>query len=246
MPTVERRMIVRPFRWRTPRAVGIHPPAGTSPNVLPLREFAMHHNSTFAACQKSLPLAPRRVFHFSFDLHNTADTSKPLSVKPAMRFINSSSQFLTIGDGCHFLRFNGGSILTLRAKLDHHHRTAICETLHMSHEVQPIDLRETAGPYGATPYLLSTSRSGAPRVNQVVARFDIDQPAVVHLAGYGRGLEARLTDDTALSLLWPQQSLDGFSLIADGTAVLEDGELAFTVASAVLHRPAPLDGSASC
>lgn len=118
----------------------------------------------------------------------------------------------------------------------------------MSHAIAPADLHTTAEPYGTTPFLLYTGSNGAPRAIHVVAATG-DSPRVV-VRGFGRGLAKSLTDETVLSLLWPPHTNGEFSLIADATGVIEQAsggdELILNVTGAVLHRPAPVDGNASC
>lgn len=119
----------------------------------------------------------------------------------------------------------------------------------MSHAVSPDELYATALPYGTTPFLLYTGSSGAPRAIHVVAELTPDSSRVV-VRGFGRGLTKTLTDETVLSLLWPQHGEGEFSLIADAHGVIAEGadgdELVLTVTGAVLHRPAPVDGDGSC
>lgn len=123
----------------------------------------------------------------------------------------------------------------------------------MSHTVTPAELFETARPYGDTPFLLYVGSSGNARVNHVVAHLSDGSDRVV-VTGFGRGVPNMLSVDTTLSLLWPPHSVGGLSLIADGTGVMEqadDGDeetehLVLTITGAVLHRPAPVDGSSTC
>jgi len=118
----------------------------------------------------------------------------------------------------------------------------------MSHAVEPSDLAKTVENYGSTPYLLYSNDAGQARVNHVVVQ-EIARERVT-ITGFGRGITARISADEGLplSILWPATTQGGFSLIADGTGSV-DGEgarLTITVHAAVLHRPAPQDGSATC
>lgn len=115
----------------------------------------------------------------------------------------------------------------------------------MSHAVAPDDLAQTAAPYGATPFLLYSSADGSARVNHVVASVETD-PALVRVTGFGRGVAKRLAEEAPLSLLWPAIEAGGFSLIADGAGSIEGDVLTIEISAAVLHRPAPVDGSATC
>ncbi len=115
----------------------------------------------------------------------------------------------------------------------------------VSHAVDPANLADTAAPYGATPYLLYSSADGSARVNHVVVAVESD-PAVVRVTGFGRGVASRIADDAPLSLLWPAIAEGEFSLIADGAGSIDGDVLTIAISAAVLHRPAPVDGSASC
>ena len=128
------------------------------------------------------------------------------------------------------------------------------ETRPMSHAVRPEDLHTIATPYGSTPFLLYVGSSGTARVNHVSVQL-AEGSAHVHVTGFGRGIPSILSDDLVMSLLWPPHEDDGFSLIADGTGVLEprepdatnsDARLILTITNAVLHRPAPTSGPATC
>lgn len=115
----------------------------------------------------------------------------------------------------------------------------------MSHSVAPNDLSTTAAAYGTTPFLLYSSADGAARVNHVSVEVE-RSPAVVRVRGFGRGVASRIADGAPLSLLWPPAGAAEFSLIADGTGSIANDELTITITAAVLHRPAPVDGPASC
>ena len=116
----------------------------------------------------------------------------------------------------------------------------------MSHTVSTEDLNEAASPYGSTPFLLYVGSSGTARVNHVTAAFT-DEVGQIAITGFGRGVAKTITPETQLSLLWPPHSADGFSLIADGTGVIDDSDsLILTTTGAVLHRPAPDAGASSC
>ena len=117
----------------------------------------------------------------------------------------------------------------------------------MSKAVAPEDIHSAAANYQNTPFLLHAS-SGSVRANHVVADTD-ESSTVIAIRGFGRGLASRLSNDLALSLLWPAQEEGQLSLIADGTGVLSQDDadvLLFTVTGAVLHRPAPVDGPTQC
>ncbi len=115
----------------------------------------------------------------------------------------------------------------------------------MSHAVAPEDLAVTSAPYGQTPFLLYSAADGSARVNHVVALVE-SNPARVIISGFGRGVAGRIANGATLSLLWPSREPAGFSLIADGTGEIDGDQLILAVTGAVLHRPAPVDGNATC
>lgn len=121
----------------------------------------------------------------------------------------------------------------------------MCKAGDMSHAVDPTELAAVAEPYGSTPFLLYTSSDGSARVNHVLAEADPGQP-IVRIRGFGRGVVQRVSEGAQLSLLWPAPATETFSLIADGSGEVEDETLILRVTAAVLHRPAPVDGDASC
>ena len=115
----------------------------------------------------------------------------------------------------------------------------------MSHAVAPNDLSHVSAPYGSTPFLLYSAADGSARVNHVVSVVE-SAPAQAIITGFGRGVAGRIADGAAPSLLWPSPEPQGFSLIADGTGEIDGDRLIITITGAVLHRPAPVDGSTTC
>lgn len=110
----------------------------------------------------------------------------------------------------------------------------------MSISVDLSDLPQTLGSYDFA-YLLSASATdrGAPRVLAVRPRL---REGVLHVSGLGERSCASIAQRPAVSLTWPPQKEDGYSLIVDGTAVLDieqPGGVRITPGHAVLHRPAP-------
>lgn len=118
----------------------------------------------------------------------------------------------------------------------------------MSRQVTPAELATTAAPYGTTAFLLYVGASGSVRVNHVVVESITtdDAGTIVRCRGYGRGLPDRVSIEPTISLLWPAPNEAAFSLIADGTGRVDGSALEFAVVSAVLHRPAPIDGDVDC
>jgi len=109
----------------------------------------------------------------------------------------------------------------------------------MSHAVQPNNLAEAAAPYGATPFLLYAGRNGSARANHVRVLLQSDPP-IARVTGFGRGVVSAVEQGAVFSLLWPATGAEQFSLIADGSGEMADADtVIITIASAVLHRPAP-------
>ena len=121
----------------------------------------------------------------------------------------------------------------------------------MSHAVDPADLASASARYGNTPFLLYALADGSARINHVVAQVADVEP-IVTIHGFGRGVVRRVEGGAPLSLLWPARNPDDFSLIADGIGSIDaatdsdEPTLRVHVTKAVLHRPAPVDGKATC
>lgn len=110
----------------------------------------------------------------------------------------------------------------------------------MSIAVALTDLPQALGSYDFA-YLLSagTSEGGAPRVLAVRPHL---REGVLCVSGLGERSCASIAQRPAVNLTWPPQKEDGYSLIVDGTAVLDaeqPGSVRITPGHAVLHRPAP-------
>lgn len=83
-------------------------------------------------------------------------------------------------------------------------------------------------------YLLTTDAEG--RVKAVTVEPEL-RDGVLHCAP-SRGTARNLAANPAATLLFPPAVERGHTLLVDGTATASDDEIAFTPASAVLHRPA--------
>ena len=109
----------------------------------------------------------------------------------------------------------------------------------MSLAVEPTDLAGVAQKHGPAAYVLTTGADGRPRVIHVAV--DVADDGTIS-AVVGRSAAANAIDRPNVCVLWPPAP-DGFSLIADGTAIVK-GEpgpgtpITITVTSAVRHRPA--------
>ena len=110
----------------------------------------------------------------------------------------------------------------------------------MSVPVDPHELAGTASRHGPTAYLLTTGSDGRPRVSQVTPAISGNRISVAAGGSASRNAVERPT----VTVLWPPTDDDGFSLIADGDAVVVDGPgpdatIEVVVTSAVLHRRSP-------
>ena len=108
----------------------------------------------------------------------------------------------------------------------------------------PVDLeklRESVERFGALPYLITTGADGRPHAVSVHVWWDSDR--IVTRAG--RRTVANATDRPLVSLLWAPVGDDGFSLIVDGSATVEDDRVSVRPTTAVLHRQASAPGEAS-
>ena len=101
--------------------------------------------------------------------------------------------------------------------------------------IDAVDKAMAERPYA---YLLTVSDDGRPHAVAVTPRL-VDG---VLRASIGRrsGLNASARPD-AVSLVWPPAEVGGYSLIVDGSAIIEDETIAVTPTKGVLHRPAPAD-----
>lgn len=104
----------------------------------------------------------------------------------------------------------------------------------MSVKVSPAELAEKANEYGDSAFVVTTKADGTSHItHQLVEVAD----GVVRCPA-GKGTLAAVAERPAVVLLWPPTSSDGWSLIADGIATVQEGGLSIEVTGAVLHRPA--------
>jgi hypothetical protein len=105
----------------------------------------------------------------------------------------------------------------------------------------PVDLAAVGEAMGGRPhcYLLTVSDDGRPHAVAVAPT--LDGPELV--AVVGRRTATNAAARPAVSLLWPPAEPGGYSLIADGTATVDGGEVRVALTWAVLHRPAEPSGS---
>ena len=111
----------------------------------------------------------------------------------------------------------------------------------MSVPVELEKLKESVDRFGALPYLLTTAGDGRPHAVSVHVSWDGPELAV----RAGRSTVANATARPLVSLLWAPVDEDGFSLIVDGTAVVDRDRVSVRPLKAVLHRQASPPGEAS-
>jgi hypothetical protein len=107
----------------------------------------------------------------------------------------------------------------------------------MSVPVDPSELAPAVREFGSTAYLLTSDDDGRPRVNQVAPSVEADRISATVGGSASRNASAR----PAVTVLWPPVEEGGFTLIADGMAIVPgepgpDAALEIVVSSAVLHR----------
>ena len=117
----------------------------------------------------------------------------------------------------------------------------------MSIPVSLEKLRDASEERGASAYVLTVSDDGRPHAVHVAVRWE----GAVLAAEVGRRSGTNAQARPGVSLLFPVRSEGDYSLIVDGTAVLETTEsgqrLVVTPTKAVLHRPAAVpDPTSSC
>lgn len=115
----------------------------------------------------------------------------------------------------------------------------------MSHDVPLDELAVAMADYDFA-YLLTSPSHGAPHAVAVRPRLEGDHLVV---DGLGRRSPRNASETPTVSLVWPPRSIEAYSLIVDGLAVVEppvhdtgDGRgasMRITPTRAVLHRPAP-------
>lgn len=85
-------------------------------------------------------------------------------------------------------------------------------------------------------YLVTIGDDGRPHITAVSP---VVTDAGLVVGGLGRKTRANLAARPTVTLVWPPDSAERYSLIVDGGSVLSGDTLVVTPTRAVLHRPAP-------
>ena len=96
-------------------------------------------------------------------------------------------------------------------------------------------LRDEVARYGAHPFILTVSDTGRPHAVAATVAWEGDDL----VGGCGRSTAANATARPEISFLWPPLETEGYSLIVDGIAEVDDQQIRLHPAKAVLHRSAP-------
>lgn len=108
----------------------------------------------------------------------------------------------------------------------------------MSIQVELAALAEAVTRYRFA-YLLTVGDEGPPHALAVTPTVD---GAVLTIEGVGRRTRDNLLARPSVTLVWPPESVDEYSLIVDGQAAATGESVQITPTRAVLHRPAPRPG----
>ena len=104
----------------------------------------------------------------------------------------------------------------------------------MSVPVALEELRAQVERFGARPYLLTVGAEARPHAVSVHVEWNTEGDALIARAG--KRTIANAGERPAVTLLWAPVDDEGFSLIVDGTAEVDDDRVRVRPATAVLHR----------
>jgi hypothetical protein len=104
----------------------------------------------------------------------------------------------------------------------------------MTMKVELGELAERVAEYGFA-YLVTVGDDARAHLLAVLPEF-VDGGLLI--GGVGRHSLGNVDVHPTATLVWPPQEEGGFSLIVDGAAAAQDGEITVTPTKAILHRPA--------
>jgi hypothetical protein len=96
-------------------------------------------------------------------------------------------------------------------------------------------LRDEVARFGAHPFILTVSEAGRPHAVAATVAWEGEEL----VGGCGRSTAANATARPEISFLWPPFEAEGYSLIVDGVAEVDDQQIRLRPSRAVLHRSAP-------
>jgi hypothetical protein len=105
----------------------------------------------------------------------------------------------------------------------------------MSIPVDIAKLDDELSRFGHNAFVLTTSDDGRPHISHVV----VSHRDGVLSCGAGRHTTSNVARCAQIAVLWPPRETDGFSLIVDADAHVEDDVLQLKITKAILHRPPP-------
>ncbi len=101
----------------------------------------------------------------------------------------------------------------------------------MSVRVELNEIPDQLARFGAAAFLLTVGDDGRPHPASV----RVTSSDGVLRAGAGRRTRANVDPRREVTLLWAGP-LDGFALLVDGTAIVEEDDVVVTPTSAILHK----------
>ena len=102
----------------------------------------------------------------------------------------------------------------------------------------PVDLArldDELARFGSNAFVLTTSDDGRPHISHV----SLTHEQGVLRGGAGRHTAANIASRPHVAILWPPRDTDGFSLIIDADARVENSVVHLTATRAIIHRPPP-------
>ena len=105
---------------------------------------------------------------------------------------------------------------------------------------KPVDIKELADRLREFGSAYLTTIGEGDRIHTVPVN-PVMGDAGLSVAGLGRRTQANATARPGVCLVWPPREANGYSLIVDGTALLDGNTLRLTPTRAILHKAALAD-----